>query len=123
MSTEKEKKNLFKEFRLSSFAVDNKTTVYVLLFIIGVMGMISYINMPRESFPEIKQPTIYIGTPYPGNSPAEMEDLVTRPIEKEIKTLKNVKKFTSTSIQDYSTIVVEFESNIDPKVSPAGCKR
>lgn len=117
MSTEKEKKNLFKEFRLSSFAVDNKTTVYVLLFIIGVMGMISYINMPRESFPEIKQPTIYIGTPYPGNSPAEMEDLVTRPIEKEIKTLKNVKKFTSTSIQDYSTIVVEFESNIDPKVA------
>lgn len=117
MSTEKEKKNLFKEFRLSSFAVDNKTTVYVLLFIIGVMGMVSYINMPRESFPEIKQPTIYIGTPYPGNSPAEMEDLVTRPIEKEIKTLKNVKKFTSTSIQDYSTIVVEFESTIDPKVA------
>ncbi|MBL0912535.1 MAG: efflux RND transporter permease subunit [Bacteroidia bacterium] len=117
MSTEKEKKNLFKEFGLSSFSVDNKTTVYVLLFIIGVMGMISYMNMPRESFPEIKQPTIYIGTPYPGNSPAEMEDLVTRPIEKEIKTLKNVKKFTSTSIQDYSTIVVEFESNIDPKVA------
>jgi len=117
MSTEKEKKNLFREFGISSFSVDNKTTVYVLLFIIGVMGMISYMNMPRESFPEIKQPTIYIGTPYPGNSPAEMEDLVTRPIEKEIKTLKNVKKFTSTSIQDYSTIVVEFESNIDPKVA------
>jgi len=117
MSTENEKKNLFKEFRISSFAVDNKTTIYVLLFIIGVMGTLSYINMPRESFPEIKQPTIYIGTPYPGNSPAEMEDLVTRPLEKEIKTLKNVKKFTSTSIQDYSTIVVEFESNIDPKVA------
>lgn len=103
-----------KEFKLSSFAIKNKTSVYVLTFIIFLVGLSAYTSMPKESFPEIKQPTIYVGTPYPGNSPVDMENLVTRPIEKEIKSLKGVKKFTSTSIQDYSTIIVEFELDIDP---------
>lgn len=110
MSTFKEK---LKEFKLSSFSIDNKTSVYVLGFIVLLVGFISYNTMPKESFPEIKQPTIYVGTAYPGNSPVDMENLVTRPIEKEIKSLKGVKKFTSTSIQDYSTIIVEFELDVD----------
>lgn len=114
MSTLKEK---FKEFKLSSFSIENKTSVYVLTFIILLVGLIAYNTMPKESFPEIKQPTIYIGGAYPGNSPVDMENLVTRPIEKELKTLKGVKKFTSTSIQDYSTIIVEFE--LDVEVSKA----
>lgn len=105
----------FKEFGLSSFSINNKTSVYVLLFIITIMGFMAYNSMPRESFPEIVQPTIYIGVPYPGNSPVDMENLVVRPIEKELKTLKKVKKFKSTSIQDYATIVVEFNSDVDPK--------
>ncbi len=105
-------KNL-KEFRLSSFSIQNKTSVYVLTLIVFLVGLISYNTMPKESFPEIKQPTIYVGTTYPGNSPVDMENLVTRPIEKEIKSLKGVKKFTSTSIQDYSTIIVEFELDVE----------
>ncbi len=103
----------FQEFGLSSFSIKNKTSVYVLTFIITLVGFISYTTMPKESFPEIKQPIIYVGTVYPGNSPVDMENLVTRPIEKELKSLKGVKKFTSTSIQDYSTIIVEFELNVD----------
>lgn len=114
MSTLKEK---LKEFKLSSFSIQNKTSVYVLTFIVLLVGLISYNTMPKESFPEIKQPTIYVGTAYPGNSPIDMENLVTRPIEKELKSLKGVKKFTSTSIQDYSTIIVEFE--LDVEVSKA----
>jgi multidrug efflux pump subunit AcrB len=113
MSTKKDKTRV--EFGLSSFSIENKTSVYVLIFIIVILGLMSYNNMPRESFPEIVQPTIYVNTAYPGNSPSDMENLVTRPIEKEIKTLKNVKKFTSTSIQDFSIIVVEFESDKDTK--------
>src|SRR5690606_36798658 len=69
--------------------------------------------MPKESFPEIKQLTIYVSTAYPGKSPIDMGKLVTRPIEKESKSLKGVKKFTSTSIQDYSTIIVEFELDVE----------
>lgn len=101
-----------KEFGISSFAINNRVSVYVLVFIIVIVGLVGYTTMPKESFPEIKQPTIYVGTVYPGNSPADMENLVTRPIEKEIKSLTGIKEFTSTSIQDYSTIIVEFEIDV-----------
>lgn len=111
-----------KTFGLSDFAISNKTSVYILIFIIVVLGLMAYGTMPRESFPEIVQPTIYIGTAYPGNSPSDIENLVTRPIEKQLKGLKKVKKFTSTSIQDYSTIIVEFESDVPPKQALADVK-
>jgi len=69
--------------------------------------------MPKESFPEVKQPIVYINTAYPGNSPIDMENLVTRPIEKEVNTITGLKKLTSTSIQDFSIIVAEFEFTVD----------
>lgn len=114
MSTDKDKQ-LLKEFGLSTFSINNRTSVYVLVFIIAIIGWVGYGAMPKESFPEIKQSIIYVGTVYPGNSPTDMENLVTRPIEKEIKSLKGIKKFTSTSIQDYSTIIVEFDLDITPE--------
>lgn len=77
------------------------------------MGVYSYIEMPKESFPEIVIPTIYIGTSYPGNSPVDMENLITRPIEKELKAINGVKDITSSSIQDYSTILVEFNPEVE----------
>jgi multidrug efflux pump len=81
--------------------------------IIVLMGLYSYINIPKESFPDVVIPTIYIGTPYPGNSPIDMENLITRPIEKELKSLSGIKDITSTSVQDYSTIIVEFNPEED----------
>ena len=69
--------------------------------------------MPKESFPEVEIPTIYIGTPYPGNSPADIENLVTRPIEKEVNTITEVDNIRSTSVQDYSTIIIEFRTGTD----------
>src|SRR5690606_38661278 len=81
--------------------------------IIAMMGVYSYIEMPKESFPEIVIPTIYIGTSYPGNSPVDMENLITRPIEKELKAINGVKDITSSSIQDYSTILVEFNPEVE----------
>ena len=105
-------KEVIKEFRLSSWSVNNKTSVYVMMFIITLIGWMSYGSMPKESFPEIKQPTVYINTPYPGNSPVDMENLVTRPIEQEINTISGLKKLTSTSIQDFSVIIAEFELDL-----------
>lgn len=102
-------KNITKHFGISSWAVNNRTSVYVMMVIIVIIGLISYTGMPKESFPEIKQPTIYVNTAYPGNSPVDMENLVTRPIEKEINTISGLKKLTSTSIQDFSVIIAEFE--------------
>lgn len=101
-----------KEFGLSSWSIANKTSVYVMVGIVVIIGLLSYTTMPKESFPEIKQPIIYVNTPYFGNSPIDMENLVTRPIEKELNSINGVNKIESTSIQDYSVIIVEFDYDI-----------
>lgn len=102
-----------KEFGLTSFSLKNQTMVMFLTALIAVMGLMTYISLPKDSYPEIKQPIVYIGTPYPGNSPVDMENLVTRPIEKELNTITEVDNIKSTSVQDYSTIIVEFNSDTD----------
>ena len=103
----------FKEFKLSSWAIDNKISVYVLTLIITITGLLSYNSIPKESFPDIVVPTIYINTIYVGNSPVNIENLVTKPIEKQLKSISGVKKLNSTSLQDVSVIMVEFNTNVD----------
>lgn len=109
---QEEKKKSLKEFGLSSFSLDNSTSVFILTAIIFIFGLVSYNTMPKESFPEIRLPMVYINTIYPGNSPVDIENLVTRPIEKELKSIKGVKKIQSTSAQDFSAIVVEFNDDV-----------
>jgi multidrug efflux pump subunit AcrB len=91
--------DIIKHFKISAWAVANRTSVYVMIAIIVIIGLISYTGMPKESFPEIKQPTIFVNTAYPGNSPIDMENLVSRPIEKQINTIDGLKKLTSKSLQ------------------------
>lgn len=110
---EDKKKGLIREFGISSLSVDNRTSVVILTLIITFLGIFAYRTMPKESFPEIVIPTIYVGTAYPGNSPVDMENLITRPIEKELKSINNLKDVSSTSIQDFSSIVVEFNPNVE----------
>ncbi len=103
-----------KKFSLSSWAVGNRTTVLVIMAIIIFAGISAFNGMPREAFPEVVMPQIYVGTPYPGNSPLDIEKLITRPLEKEINTISGVDKITSTSIQGYATIIVDFSFDISP---------
>jgi len=109
----KQKEHKLKEFFATSWSIDNKTSIYVLTIIITTLGLLSYFSIPKEQFPEIVIPTILVNTVYPGTSPEDMENLVTRPIEKQCKSLADVKKITSNSIQDFSTIVVEFNPGIE----------
>ncbi|WP_439487840.1 efflux RND transporter permease subunit [Algoriphagus sp.] len=111
--SDNQKQQKMREFGLSSLSVDNSTSVVILTLIITVLGLSAYRNMPKESFPEIVIPTVYVGTPYPGNSPVDMENLITRPIEKELKSINDVKNITSTSVQDFSSIVVEFNPGVE----------
>lgn len=101
-----------KEFGLTSMAVNNATSIFVLIFMILLFGILSYNTIPRESFPEITVPEIYVNTLYYGNSASDIENLITRPIEKEIKTIPEIKKLTSRSLQDFSLITAEFNSDI-----------
>ena len=105
-------KKIDKEFRLSSWAINNKTTIYVLMFLILYLGITSYFTMPRENFPEINETKIYISSVYPGNTAEDIEKLITNPLEDKLKSVSNVVEITSTSQEDYSIITVEFDENI-----------
>lgn len=107
--------NIQRKFKPTYLALKNKTTVYILTLMLVVFGLFSYNRMPRESFPEIAIPYIFVQTIYPGNSPVDIENLITRPIEQELKGMDGVKKVSSASYQDVSTIVVEFNTNVDVK--------
>lgn len=106
-------KDTFKEFKPSSWAIDNRTAIYVITVIITLAGLMTYFSLPKEQFPEIKLPQIIVQTIYPGTSPENMENLVTKPIEKEIKNLTGLKKVTSNSFQDYSVVIAEFNTDVE----------
>ncbi len=110
----KENKKLFKSFGPSNFSVNNVVTVYVLTAIVFIAGLMSYLSMPSEAFPEIVTPEIYVGTPYPGNSPTDIEKLISRPLEKEINGITGVDEINSTSVEGYSTIQVKFDFDVTP---------
>jgi len=108
----KQQRNANKEFRLSSWAIDNPSVIYVMIGIFFFIGLSSYFSMPREDFPEVKETKIYISTIYPGNTAEDIERLLTDPLEDRLKNVSNVVEITSTSQEDYSMIVVEFDEDI-----------
>jgi multidrug efflux pump len=89
-------KEQFKEFKPSSWSIDNRTAIYILTVIITLAGFMTYLSLPKEQFPEIKLPQIFVQTFYPGTSPENMENLVTKPIEKQVKNLTGVLSLTLT---------------------------
>lgn len=101
-----------KEFSISSWAIDNRVTVYIFTFLIVVTGLIAYVTMPREDFPEIIENKVYISSVFPGNSAEDVEKLIIKPLEKEIKNISNVEKVTASSFQDYGMIIVEFGDKV-----------
>ncbi len=106
------KKKVNKEFILSSWAIDNKTTVYVMIAIFLVLGLSAYFSMPRENFPEINETKIYISIPYPGNTSEDIERLIIDPLEDKLKNVSNVVEIVSTSQEDYGIITVEFDEDL-----------
>ena len=108
----KSNKNLNKEFGLASWAIDHKTIIYVLLAVILLLGGKAYYDMPRETFPEIKETKIYISAPYPGNTAEDIERLILDPLEDRLKNLSNVVEIVATAQEDYGIITVEFDESI-----------
>ena len=106
------KENKIKEFFATSWAIDNRTSIYVLAILISILGMMNYYFIPKEQFPQVVIPYIVVSTPYPGTSPSDIENLVTRPIEKQLKSIADVKKITSNSVPDFSSIIVEFDPDL-----------
>jgi len=104
----------FKEFGPTSWAIKSKTFVYLLILAVSGWGIMLFMTLPKEQYPDIVIPTVYISTIYVGNSPRDMENLVTQPIEKQLKGITGAKvsKVTSVSVNDYSAITVEFDTDV-----------
>jgi len=98
--------------KLSDHAINNRTSVGVLVLLIVLIGAYSYYDLPRESFPDVPIPYILVSTVYEGVSPEDIESSITTKIEKELAGLKGVKEITSTSAEGQSTIVIEFMPNV-----------
>src|SRR5690606_29090562 len=111
-----------KYFGLSNWAIENRMTVFVLIAIVMVGGLLSYMNLPRESFPEVIESKIYVSSVFPGNAAEDVEKLITKPLEEEINNITGVTKITSNSLQDYSIITIEFEENITPEAAKVKVK-
>jgi len=108
----KKQKQVDKEFKLSSWAIGNKTTIYVMMAVLFFYGISAYFGMARENFPEVKETKIYISSMFPGNTAEDIEKLITDPLEDKLKTVSNVVKVTSTSQEDFSMVIVEFDESI-----------
>jgi len=108
MKQEKDRRQFF----LSDWAIAHRTAVYVFTALIVFFGIYSYTRLPKEQFPEVVIPTIVVSTVYPGNSPSDIENLITRPIEKQLKSISGITTISSTSYQDFSVIRAEFRSDI-----------
>ena len=101
-----------KEFKPTTWSIKNKTSIYLATLFITILGIATYFSLPKENFPEVVIPQIFVATVYAGTAPADMENVVTKVLEKELKAISGVKKVTANSFQDYSTIIVEFNTGI-----------
>ncbi|MBN1597174.1 MAG: efflux RND transporter permease subunit [Bacteroidales bacterium] len=113
MTAKELSEKVVREFKLTNLALRNKNTVYLLTIILIFFGIYSYRNLPKELFPEITWPQIMVQTIYFGNSPEDIENLITRPLEKEIENVRGMKEITSISAPDVSMIFVEFNTDVD----------
>ncbi|MEI6947941.1 efflux RND transporter permease subunit [Paraflavisolibacter sp. H34] len=109
----------FKHFGPTTWSIKNKTSMYLVMIFVTIIGVMQFVTLPKEQFPDIVIPTIYVQTIHVGNSPRDIENLVTQPIEKQIKGITGAKinKVTSTSVQDYSAIIVEFSTDVKTDVA------
>ncbi len=99
--------------KITNFSVSHPMSVYVLIVTLVVGGLLSYFSLPREAAPDIAIPVVIVNTPYFGVSPVDIEMLVTRPLEKQFKGLRSLKKMNSTSAESVSLITLEFDPDID----------
>lgn len=101
-----------KEFGISSWAIENRVTVYIFTLLVTITGLIAYVTMPREDFPEIIENKVYISSVFPGNSAEDVEKLIIKPLEKELKNISGIEKVTASSFQDYGMIIAEFSDKV-----------
>ncbi|MEO6190193.1 MAG: efflux RND transporter permease subunit, partial [Saprospiraceae bacterium] len=105
-----------KHFGFTNWCIKNATAIYIFTIIITIAGYIAYQKIPKELFPDIVIPTVSVSTIYPGATPQDIENLISKQIEKQLKSINGIKKVTSSSVSDFSMVMAEFNANMDPKL-------
>ena len=103
------KSSQLKEFSLSSWAIDHSTVIYVVIGLFFILGISSYLTLPRENYPEINTNEIFVSSIYPVNTAEDIERLITDPLEEELKVVPNLVGIESTSLENFSLITIEFD--------------
>jgi multidrug efflux pump len=104
-------------YNLIGWLGENRTTIFLIIGLISVTGYNIFKNLPKEQFPEIVVPQIYVNTVYAGTAPSDIENLINKPLENQIKSEKGVKRIKSNALQDISIILVEFDTDVDVQVA------
>ncbi|MBD2702675.1 efflux RND transporter permease subunit [Spirosoma sp. BT702] len=102
----------YKTLGFTNWCVENRTAIYIFTFLITIGGLFVYNNLPKEQFPDIKVPQVYINTVYVGTAPADIENTINKQIEKQLKSISGVKRIKSNALQDVSVILVEFNPDV-----------
>lgn len=100
---------------LSKFSVKKPYTVVVGIVLIIILGIVSFRDMTVDLLPSMNLPYAIVMTTYPGASPEEVEEIVTKPVEQTMATVSNIKNIQSISSENASTVMLEFEqtANMD----------
>ena len=98
---------------VNQYALKRQVTVLALLILIVVAGVYCYLTLPRESFPDITIPYVFVTTTYEGVAPEDMEELITIPIERKLKGIDDVEEIRSTSAEGLSTVAIKFLPKVD----------
>ncbi len=98
---------------INQLAIKRQATVLALLVLIVIAGLYCYITLPRESFPDITIPYVFVTTTYEGVAPQDMEKLITIPIERKLRGIPDVEEIRSTSAEGISTVAVKFLPTVD----------
>lgn len=100
---------------LSKFSVRKPYTVVVGIVLIVILGFVSFQDMTVDLLPSMNLPYALVMTTYPGASPEEVEEIVTKPVEQTMATVSNIKDIQSVSSENASTVILEFEqtANMD----------
>ena len=93
---------------LAKLAIKQPIFVTMILLAIVLVGVISYLNMGVELYPDTSNPSVSVSVSFPGASPTDVQTLVTQPLERALSTINGVDSISSTSSQGSSSVTVNF---------------
>ena len=99
--------------RLIDASLDRSRMVLLALALILTAGTVSYLTIPKEAFPDVTIPIIYVSIPHEGISPNDAERLLVRPVEKALRGIEGVKEMRSTATEGFASVLLEFDAGFD----------